>query len=1046
METIWFVDREEELQQLRSFYLKAKNGDGQFVLIRGQDGSGKTTLVEEFLRQLRIQDSEEFLLGWYLSLGRDIVLDRLTTLPKEILPAFLELNAWIKYQDLLESQSQQAPLILVLDDLHRADSTVLNVFLQLGSRNGFLSGHRILLIGTYVEPAQDANFNQFVNGIYKKYVPKSPDNEPLDLGPISIKTYLSKRYPGANFRKTFLEELETRIGGDPLFLDEFCRLWEEEKRIFKQPTQIWVIQLDNSDFSSIPLGIKDCLERRIALFPLDSQERRFLEDASILAREGREGLQFTAEVLAKMNRNQPLDEILVGLNKLVTHGWLQEIQPATRLPGEETFNYYVFTHRIHRDFIYPKHDANRGRYLHRQAARALLDNYQEIIDTRPDIQFQLGRHYEIAQLWRDAFQYSYGGARWKWRIDMGITQAGPKREYLDLTSSNARENEYGIQDLLGEYIRVLTLAVNCGESGIPYQEAGSLLYEFGKLLERAGRAQDALKCYLHARRYVAPDRNLQAQMLAGQLWSLCRSVHSDTQIRELVQEANDMLLILRDSREKAEIHNAIGGAFFIDKRYIEAEREFKLAQEQYKMLDEQAELAAMMINCGMAFWEQGKLTEAEIELRNALELKSRLQHNYGVANARANLALILAAQGRIPDSISTYIQALESFQASGNEYDLAMGEGNLGELYIQNLPNIPVEERSEQLTQAFTHLDNALDMYEHIRDPEGPPEVIRVLKDIQEISGLSHSSDFYPLSTELEKRRGKLMVKAEHILKSLSGAARLENDLAAKSEGDPLIEKLLSELHVSEPDTNSPVPITAKKILIVTVTKVEAQAVLQAYSWELSQNLAVIGRMTYYKLGIHGGAEILMAQSEMGSATPGGALLTVRQAIQDLRPIAVIMCGIAFGLRPGKQELGDILVSKQLLSYEPQKLAEKRGRFARGDRVTASELLLSRCRVLDNFWQGANTHIGMIMSGEKLVNDPKFRDSLLEIEPEAIGGEMEGAGLYAAARDANTNWILIKAICDWADGNKKEDAQPVAAQNAAEFVKRLIETGGWDQV
>jgi nucleoside phosphorylase len=203
-----------------------------------------------------------------------------------------------------------------------------------------------------------------------------------------------------------------------------------------------------------------------------------------------------------------------------------------------------------------------------------------------------------------------------------------------------------------------------------------------------------------------------------------------------------------------------------------------------------------------------------------------------------------------------------------------------------------------------------------------------------------------------------------------------------------------------------------------------------------------MGYKTYYALGEIDGAEIFMAQSEMGTATPGGALLTVRQAIEDLHPAAVIMVGIAFGLRPDYQHMGDILVAQQLMSYEPGK---QKGRFIpRGDRVTVSSALLGKFRSGDLDWDGAPVHFGLMLSGEKLVNDPTFRDRLLELEPEAIGGEMEGYGLYVAAGEAKVDWILVKAICDWADGNKDDKSQPLAAQNAAGFVSHVLQQGGWE--
>jgi uncharacterized protein YjbI with pentapeptide repeats len=76
------------------------------------------------------------------------------------------------------------------------------------------------------------------------------------------------------------------------------------------------------------------------------------------------------------------------------------------------------------------------------------------------------------------------------------------------------------------------------------------------------------------------------------------------------------------------------------------------------------------------------------------------------------------------------------------------------------------------------------------------------------------------------------------------------------------------------------------------------------------------------------------------------------------------------------------------------------------------------------------------------VDNVDFRQQLKDFEPEAIGGEMEGAGLYAACQDAKTDWILVKSICDWADGHKnrkKSENQWRAAQNAAAFVVQVLQ-------
>jgi hypothetical protein len=130
------------------------------------------------------------------------------------------------------------------------------------------------------------------------------------------------------------------------------------------------------------------------------------------------------------------------------------------------------------------------------------------------------------------------------------------------------------------------------------------------------------------------------------------------------------------------------------------------------------------------------------------------------------------------------------------------------------------------------------------------------------------------------------------------------------------------------------------------------------------------------------------------------------------------------------------LVSQQLWLYDLQRVGKHEIR-PRGDKPHASPWLLDFLKSADLYWEGTTVRFGLILTGEKLVDNVDYRDQLKKFEPEAIGGEMEGAGLYTACQDAYVDWILVKAICDWADGNKgqeKEARQNLAAHNAASFV------------
>jgi len=239
------------------------------------------------------------------------------------------------------------------------------------------------------------------------------------------------------------------------------------------------------------------------------------------------------------------------------------------------------------------------------------------------------------------------------------------------------------------------------------------------------------------------------------------------------------------------------------------------------------------------------------------------------------------------------------------------------------------------------------------------------------------------------------------------------------------------------------------KILLVTVTKIETQAVLDEFKRDIQRR--TIKNKIYYDLGQIGELHVFMVQSEMGSDTLGGALLTVSSGVDALSPSAIIMVGIAFGLEQNKQQIGEILVAHQLSLYGMQKVSIEKvtGKpvfIQRGDRVHTSPRLLDKFKSGDLDWQGTKVHFGLVLSGEKLVDNFDYREALHQIEPEAIGGEMEGAGLYAAAENSKVDWILVKAICDWADGNKDQDMeqnQQLAAHNAAKFVLHVLQQFNW---
>ena len=232
------------------------------------------------------------------------------------------------------------------------------------------------------------------------------------------------------------------------------------------------------------------------------------------------------------------------------------------------------------------------------------------------------------------------------------------------------------------------------------------------------------------------------------------------------------------------------------------------------------------------------------------------------------------------------------------------------------------------------------------------------------------------------------------------------------------------------------------RVLLLAATPVERDSILRS-----AREAGTHGRIersylehnTVFHLGHLGGAELLMAQTEAGTESPGGATLATSDLIRELWPDYIISCGIAYGLKRGKQSIGDILVSTQVRLMDPKKVAEM-AKIGRGDRPSASPALVDRARSSTVDWPGASMHFGLLLSSNTLVNSPNLVEQLQKDEPDAIGGEMEAAGVYSASARHKVDWITIKAICDW--GYKKSDRhQTIAAQNAADYVFHMLSIG-----
>jgi len=282
----------------------------------------------------------------------------------------------------------------------------------------------------------------------------------------------------------------------------------------------------------------------------------------------------------------------------------------------------------------------------------------------------------------------------------------------------------------------------------------------------------------------------------------------------------------------------------------------------------------------------------------------------------------------------------------------------------------------------------------------------------------------------------------------------------------PISDLRLKLTNGEKPDFSYPAPVQPKMspvssdktlsllaethILLVTAATIELETTLSFLKPRVdggSIYSGYKGQAVYY-FGQLGNYRVTVAKCKAGSNRRDGATLTVKQAIEDCTPWALIAVGIAFGGYTSELRIGDVLVSEQIIPYEIRRVGSGGAQY-RGPIPEAGPVLLNRFSNPTG-WEFkrpdgriCKVKSGPLLSGETLLDDIDEKVRLFSEQPTSIGGEMEAAGIYAAAtrHDTKCEWIIVKAVCDWADGTKKAkgDAyQPLAAASSLSLVEFVL--------
>jgi class 3 adenylate cyclase/tetratricopeptide (TPR) repeat protein len=381
-----FVGRDEEMAALQRRFDEARAGKGGLAVLVGEPGIGKTRTAEELcehaqglgammlwgrcyegdwappfspfteaIRQFAETADEPAIRS---ALGKDAgVLARLVPALRDRLPDISEppqLPAEGERYRLLETVSSffgsvatARPLVLVLDDLHWADSGTIAMLRHVARQ---ATGQRVLLIGAYRDVEVDAQ-HPLAGALadlrretaFERVVLKGLEN--ADVG--RLLNVIAEQDVPDDLARAIGQE----TGGNPFFIREVLLHLLEEGKVVSEDGR-WRATLSIAEMG-IPEGVREVIRRRLSR--LSEAANRLL--AAAAAFDGGFAFEVAASV-SGLGEAAALDAIDEGLAA-------QVLRPAG---AADT---YDFTHALFRHTLYDELSPSRRVRLHRQIGEAI---------------------------------------------------------------------------------------------------------------------------------------------------------------------------------------------------------------------------------------------------------------------------------------------------------------------------------------------------------------------------------------------------------------------------------------------------------------------------------------------------------------------------------------------------------------------------------------------------------------------------------------------------------------------------------------------------
>ena len=728
-----FVGRARELAALRSLLLLAEEGQGgQFALVSGEAGSGKSRLVREVAHDAAERgtlvlfgasdmvvntpyqpfvEALEFLTRVADPTALKVCLGANGGELTRLLPN-LELRVGplpppargdpdterhrlhTAVGDVLTRASRVRPLLLVVDDIHWADASSLSLLRHLARS---IPEGRILLIATSRDRSEDVQ-----PGLAETLAELSRLDHlnRVALGGLSTDetSEFVRRLVHAAESTELVNALVELTDGTPFLL---CELWRSlvDSDAIRVTDDTVELTRPPVELNS-PESVRDVVDYRLSR--LSPSTTTVLELAAVA------GARFELSVLAEA---AALDErvLFAALDDSVRSGMLEEVQaPALA---------YAFTHELVRRALYQRTTRLGRARLHLSVGRALE---RHVGERAVDIAGVLSHHFFEARDYEMAWKYAVAAGDRAQTIFANVEAAEFYERAIaaadnlpQLPGSDLAPVLESLADgceLFGAFDRSFSASERARELvGIecPLVDA-RLLGKQCKLHERVGRYADAFEAGERAlSRLDEVEAGNESDGVRAWIELRLGSVHYR---RTSYDEAIRLFEAAAMHAEQAGDRGTLADAYYrLDAAYSDLGRSdglryLELARPIFEELGDLRGLGTVLSYLGIHAYYEGRWSESLTLYRESREVKQRAGDVIGAVIQLNNEAEIRSDQGRLDEATPMFEKMLRVARASGWTF----GEGAA----LSNLARAAA--RVGRFDQAHELFDQALAVFEQL--------------------------------------------------------------------------------------------------------------------------------------------------------------------------------------------------------------------------------------------------------------------------------------------------------------------------------------------